>query len=166
MPRGRTVCVIEANLAPTWRRQSTKPTKCLIQPGVCEMQSGELSKPSTRQFLSRLKPKGSHMTRNPKLFGFPLHFGFCWAEPPQIFSGFWGGGSFSTGRERPRPKSDHAHPAFSCFFPFLTPQKNHENPRLPLHLQNPFPWNHAQMTKRKILCRIALTRALYDQIRP
>ena len=28
------------------------------------------------------------------------------------------------------------------------------------------PWDHAQMIERKILFRIALTRALYDQIRP
>ena len=27
-------------------------------------------------------------------------------------------------------------------------------------------WDHAQMIERKILFRIALTRALYDQIRP
>ena len=33
-------------------------------------------------------------------------------------------------------------------------------------LQNLVPWDHAQMIERKILCRIALTRALYDQIRP
>ena len=49
---------------------------------------------------------------------------------------------------------------------FLTPPEKHENPA-PLHppeIQEP--WDHAQMIERKILCRIALTRALYDQIRP
>ena len=48
----------------------------------------------------------------------------------------------------------------------LQSAKHHEHPRFPLPLQNPFPWDHAQMIERKILCRIALTRALYDQIRP
>ena len=44
--------------------------------------------------------------------------------------------------------------------------KSHENPRFPLPLQIKDSWDHAQMIERKILCRIALTRALYDQIRP
>ena len=32
--------------------------------------------------------------------------------------------------------------------------------------ENLLPWDHAQMIERNILCRIALTRAMYDQIRP
>ena len=87
------------------------------------------------------------------------------SENPRIFSGFFRR-SFCTYRELRKPKSDHVHPGFSYFFPFLTPQKSHENPSFPLPLQNPFPWDHAQMIERKILFRIALTRALYDQIRP
>ena len=46
------------------------------------------------------------------------------------------------------------------------PLEKHENPPLPNPLENQDPWDHAQMIERKILCRIALTRALYDQIRP
>ena len=55
---------------------------------------------------------------------------------------------------------------FHVFSHFRPPQKGHENPRFPFPLQNLVPWDHAQMIERKILCRIALTRALYDQIRP
>ena len=44
--------------------------------------------------------------------------------------------------------------------------QSHENPGFPLPLQNLARCDHAQMMERKILCRIALTRALYDQIRP
>ena len=51
------------------------------------------------------------------------------------------------------------------FFCIFDP-KNHENPRFCKTLQNHFPWDHAQMIERKILFRIALTRALYDQLRP
>ena len=39
--------------------------------------------------------------------------------------------------------------------------KNHENPRFCKTLQNPFPWDHAQMIERKILCRIALNNACF-----
>ena len=48
----------------------------------------------------------------------------------------------------------------------LTPREKHENPpwTTPPEIQEP--WDHAQMIERKILFRIALTRALYDQIRP
>ena len=46
------------------------------------------------------------------------------------------------------------------------PLNKHENPPLTNPLENPDPWDHAQMIERKILFRIALTRALYDQIRP
>ena len=88
-----------------------------------------------------------------------------WAENSWIFSGFFRR-SFCTYRELRKPKSDHAHPGFVYFFPFLTPQKSHETPGFPLSLKKPFPWDHAQMIERKILFRIALTRALYDQIRP
>ena len=52
------------------------------------------------------------------------------------------------------------------FFPILDPQKSHENPRFLKLLQNLVPRDHAQMIERKILCRIALKRPLYDQIRP
>ena len=48
---------------------------------------------------------------------------------------------------------------------FLTLRK-HENPPWTTPPENPEPWDHAQMIERKILSRIALTRALYDQIRP
>ena len=51
-------------------------------------------------------------------------------------------------------------------FSIFDPPKNYENPSFSLPLQNPDPWDHAQMIERNILCRIALTRALYDQIRP
>ncbi len=74
--------------------------------------------------------------------------------------------SFCAGRELRRPKSDHVHPAFSCFFTFLTPPTSYENPRFPLPLQIKDSLDHAQMIEREILCRIALTRVLYDQIRP
>ncbi len=36
----------------------------------------------------------------------------------------------------------------------------------PLPLENKHKWNHAQMIERKQLCQVALTRALYDPIRP
>ena len=36
--------------------------------------------------------------------------------------------------------------------------------RPPTEIQEP--WDHAQMIERKLLCRIALTKALYVQIRP
>ena len=53
---------------------------------------------------------------------------------------------------------------------FTSPQQNKKNklniPPLTNPLENPEPWDHAQMIERKIRFRIALTRALYDQIRP
>ena len=52
------------------------------------------------------------------------------------------------------------------FSRIVDPFEKHENPPPPHPLGNPDPWDHAQMIERKILCRIALTRALYDQIRP
>ena len=55
---------------------------------------------------------------------------------------------------------------FKLFFADLWPLEKHENPPPPHPLENPDPWDHAQMIERKILFRIALTRALYDQIRP
>ena len=59
---------------------------------------------------------------------------------------------------------------FEKFLKFFSrifdPLEKHENPPPPHPLENPDPWDHAQMIERKILCRIALTRALYDQIRP
>ena len=107
----------------------------------------------------------SETPRNPIFFKKILK---CWVfglKTPRFVSGFFRR-SFCEGRELRRSKSDHVHPAFSCFFPFLTPQKSHENPRFSKTVQNLAPWDHAQMIERKILCRIALTRALYDQIRP
>ena len=55
---------------------------------------------------------------------------------------------------------------WTFFSDFAKDQKKHKNPTLENPLENPDPWDHAQMIERKILCRIALTRALYDQIRP
>ena len=53
-----------------------------------------------------------------------------------------------------------------CFFAdFWAPQK-HENAPKTTPPEDPDPWDHAQMIERKILRRIALTRALYDQIQP
>ena len=46
------------------------------------------------------------------------------------------------------------------------PLKKYETPPPPHPLENPEPWDHAQMVERKILFRRALTRALYDQLRP
>ena len=52
--------------------------------------------------------------------------------------------------------------SFSRFDP---PEKHENLPRTTLPgIQEP--WDHAQMIERKILFRLALTRALYDQIRP
>ena len=48
---------------------------------------------------------------------------------------------------------------------FDRPEK-HENPPWTTPPENLSPWDHAQMIEREILFRIALTRALYDQIRP
>ena len=44
--------------------------------------------------------------------------------------------------------------------------KNYKNPPLTSPHKNLLPWDHAQMIERKILYKIALTRAPYDQIRP
>ena len=41
--------------------------------------------------------------------------------------------------------------------------KKYKNPPLTSPHKNLLPWDHAQMIERKILCRIALTRAPYDQ---
>ena len=46
------------------------------------------------------------------------------------------------------------------------PPEKHENPPWTTPSENLSPWDHAQMIERKILFRIALTRALYDQIQP
>ena len=54
----------------------------------------------------------------------------------------------------------------SLLTPPVPPPKKHKNPPLKNPLENPDPWDHAQMIERKILFRIALKRALYDQIRP
>ena len=88
-----------------------------------------------------------------------------WAEHPRKVLGFFRR-SFCAGRELRRPKSDHVHPAFSWLFPFLTAPTSHENPRFPFPLQIKDSWDHAQIIEREILFRIALTRALYDQVRP
>ena len=52
------------------------------------------------------------------------------------------------------------------FSRIFDPPEKHENPpwTTPPEIQEP--WDHAQMIERKILFRIALTRAPYDQIRP
>ena len=52
---------------------------------------------------------------------------------------------------------------FSRMFETL---KKHENPPWTTPPETPQTWDHAQMIERKILFGIALTRALYDQIRP
>ena len=52
---------------------------------------------------------------------------------------------------------------FSRIFDTL---KKHENPPWTTPHENPETWDYAQVIERKILFRIALTRALYDQIRP
>ena len=52
------------------------------------------------------------------------------------------------------------------FHRFLTPPEKHENLPWTTTPESLCPWDHAQMIERKILFRIALTRALYDQIRP
>ena len=54
---------------------------------------------------------------------------------------------------------------FHVFLHFRPPN-HHENPRFCKTLQIKDSWDHAQMIEREILFRIALTRALYDQIRP
>ena len=70
--------------------------------------------------------------------------------------------SFSDGQGRP-----FFFRSLNYFFGgFLTPLEKHENPPQTDPLENLSPWDHAQMIERKILFRIALTRALYDQIRP
>ena len=91
-----------------------------------------------------------------------LTFNVFWAGNPRDCSGFFRR-SICTHRELRRPKSNHVHLAFSCFFPFLLPQE-YKNPPLTEPHKNLSSWDHAQMIERTILCRIALTRALYDQI--
>ena len=110
------------------------------------------------------RPEAKSATRGKTIiFEISFKHWVFWPENPRKFSGFVRR-SFCEGRELRRPKSNHVHPAFSCFFP--STKKSHENPRFPLPLQIKDSWDHAQMIERKILCRIALTRALYDQIRP
>ena len=56
---------------------------------------------------------------------------------------------------------------FKLFFSrIFDPFKKHENPprTTPPEIQEP--WDHAQMIERKIMFRVALTRAPYDHIRP
>ena len=60
---------------------------------------------------------------NPNVFDNSLKNLLFWTEKPWNVSGFFRR-SFCEGRELRRPKSDHVHPAFSCFFPFLTSQKS------------------------------------------
>ena len=101
---------------------------------------------------------------NPKKIVFLLFFVF-WLKTSGNF-GFFLGDHFSrvesSGDQHLTMLILHVH----VFFAFLTPPTSYENPRFCKTLQNPFPWDHAQMIERKILCRIALTRALYEQIRP
>ena len=44
--------------------------------------------------------------------------------------------------------------------------EEYENPPLEKPHENLFPWDHAQIVERKILYRIALTRAPETQTRP
>ena len=52
------------------------------------------------------------------------------------------------------------------FSRIFDPPEKHENPSWTTPPEIQEPWDHAQMIERKILFRIALTRAPYDQIRP
>ena len=52
-----------------------------------------------------------------------------WAENPWQFSGFFRR-SFCEGRELRRPKSDHVHPGFSCFFPKMIPKWSQNDPKM------------------------------------
>ena len=71
----------------------------------------------------------------------PLNGWVFFSLKPWVFLGFFGR-SFCAGRELQRPKSNHVHTAFSCFFlHFPPPQKGHENPRFPLR---PCPDDRAQ----------------------
>ena len=75
-----------------------------------------------------------------------------WSENLWIFSGFvWV--SFCAGRELQRPKYDHVHPAFSCFFPFVMPQKVVKIQGFRKPFKTFPPWDHAQMIERKKLYR-------------
>ena len=53
-----------------------------------------------------------------------------------------------------------------CFSRIFDPLENHENVTWTTPFENLEPWDHAQMMERKTLFRIALSRALYDQLRP
>ena len=101
---------------------------------------------------------------NPNFLVIPLNIGFFRLKTPGTFRDFLGD-HFATVESSGDQNLTMLILDFHVF-PFLTPQKSHENPRLHLPLQNLVPWDHAQMIERKNLCRIALTRALYDQIRP
>ena len=114
-------------------------------------------------FTLRAPRRGQARGQRPNFINFLYIFVFL-LKIPGTFRDFLGD-HFAPIESSGNP-SDHAHPGFRYFFPFLTPPKSHENPSFPLPLQNPFPWDHAQMIERKILFMIALTRALYDQIRP
>ena len=70
---------------------------------------------------------------------------------------------------RPNPTLVFAKILFQfCHFwpPPSTAPKKYKNPPLTNPLENPDPWDHAQTIEREILFRIALTRALYDQMAP
>ena len=88
----------------------------------------------------------------------------CWVPPPRNFLDFLGDHFAmveSSGDQNLTMFMLHFH-----VFWIFDPSKSYENPRFPLTLQIKDSWDHAHMIERKILCRIALTRALYDQIRP
>ena len=64
-------------------------------------------------------------------------------------------------------RGDFFFEKFKLFFlRIFDPPKKHENPPWTTPPENLSPWDHAQMIERKILFRMALTRALYDQLRP
>ena len=135
------------------------------RPNLSERSGGFLTNNKDINCLRYARPAEARPEARGQMLKFLLKIKFTRLKTPGFFSGFFRR-SFCTYRELQKPKSDHVHPGFSYFFPFLTPQKSHENPSFPFPLQNPFSWDHAQMIERKILFRIALTRALYDQIRP
>ena len=117
-----------------------------------------------------------------KLF-FSRICGTSWNRAKTIFR--WSGGVFffekfklvffvkfwhllkSCKKHFPMVRGDLFFEKLKLFFSRIVDTINkHENPprTTPPEIQDP--WDHAQMIERKILCRIALTRALYDQIRP
>ena len=96
---------------------------------------------------------------------FPLYWGFFELKTPRIV-GDCLGDHFARVESAEDQNLTMCILHFHVFVAFSTPQKSHGNRRFPLPLQIKDSWDHAQMIEREILFRIALTRALYDQIRP